>query len=237
MLKSILAKRKKKSERTSQNPGPFRKKLRLIRSFLLIFLGMGLGAFILAFVSAGEIYDYQDTVDGGNLPPVDAVVCLAGGRGRIAAAGDIWYRYWEMSEGYPPGKPPVLYISGMGHQSTWAALALQLRAGVFKVMKSENAVMEKESVNTDENARWLVNYAKEKGWKRILLMTSRYHMKRSRYFFENTAKAFKVPLEIETLSVYQEPFEPGEWRTDLHGVRVTLTEYLKWVYYRAFWRP
>src|SRR5690348_11457137 len=49
----------------------------------------------IAYYSAGEIYEYQDTVDGAHLPNIDAIVCLAGGRGRIAAAGDLWYRYWE----------------------------------------------------------------------------------------------------------------------------------------------
>jgi hypothetical protein len=46
-----------------------------------------------------------------------------------------------------------------------------------------------------------------------------------------------VPVEVETLSVYQDPFEPGEWLTSLHGARVTLIEYLKWIYYTRFWGP
>src|SRR3954468_23943056 len=63
-----------------------------------MLLGMALGVLTLAFVLAGDIYEYQDTVDGVHLPEVDAIVCLAGGRGRIMAAGDIWYRYWELSQ-------------------------------------------------------------------------------------------------------------------------------------------
>src|SRR3954468_24192617 len=63
-----------------------------------LLLGMALGILSLAFVLAGDIYEYQDTVDGVHLPPVDAVICLAGGRGRIQAAGDIWYRYWELTQ-------------------------------------------------------------------------------------------------------------------------------------------
>ena len=72
-------------------PIPKRWRLRRAgRSLALIALGMALGSLLLAYLSAGEIYEYQDSVDGVHLPPVDAIVCLAGGRGRIAAAGDIW---------------------------------------------------------------------------------------------------------------------------------------------------
>jgi uncharacterized SAM-binding protein YcdF (DUF218 family) len=218
---------------------------RWIRLLIALLLGMTLGALALAYLMAGEIYEYQDTVDGVHLPEVDAIVCLAGGRGRISAAGDIWYRYWELAhspivgagKSPVPDQVPILYISGMGRQSTWRALTRQLRRGVLDVIKPENVILETESINTDANARVLARYASQRGWERILLMTSPYHMKRSRYMFDGILKGVGVPLDIETLSVFQEPFEPGEWRGSLHGIRVTVTEFLKFVYYKSFWKP
>jgi uncharacterized SAM-binding protein YcdF (DUF218 family) len=218
---------------------------RWLRLFLALILGMTLGALALAYVMAGEIYEYQDSVDGVHLPEVDAIVCLAGGRGRIAAAGDIWYRYWELERSPVtgsgrnpiPGLPPTLYISGMGPRSDWRALARQLRRGVLDVIRPPNVLLETESINTDANARYLVRYAKQRGWHKILLMTSPYHMKRARFMFDAIMKDAGIPMEIETLSVFQEPFEPGEWRGSFHGVRVTVTEFLKWVYYKSFWKP
>ncbi|MEK7691501.1 MAG: hypothetical protein AAB425_10835 [Bdellovibrionota bacterium] len=109
-------------------------------------LGAAIGAFIFAWVAAGEIYDYQDTVDGANLPGVDAIVCLAGGRGRIAFAGDLWYRYWEQTD--PGAAVPTLYLSGMGHQSNWQSLSYQIRRGVIDVLTQKNVVLETESTNT-----------------------------------------------------------------------------------------
>lgn len=218
---------------------------RWFRLLIALLLGMTLGALALAYVLAGDIYEYQDTVDGVHLPDVDAIVCLAGGRGRIAAAGDIWYRYFELSHtpfvgagASPyPGQTPLLYISGMGPQSTWKALTRQLRRGVLEVVRPENVVLETESVNTETNAIYVARYAKQRGWERILLITSPYHMKRARFMFEGVLRAQGVAMDIETLSVYQEPFEPGEWRGGFHGIRVTMTEFLKWVYYKSFWRP
>jgi len=204
------------------------KKIRGLLKILLVTLGGVVGGiFLLAYFLAGEIYEYQDTVDGVHLPEVDAIVCLAGGRGRIAGAGDIWYRYQESKD-----TAPTFYISGMGHQSTWAGFRKLLRTGVRDVIRQENVVLETESTNTEANARLLARYAKAKNWKRILLITSPYHMRRSRMMFERVSAVEEWPLRIETISIYQEPFDPSEWRLNLHGVRVTLSEYFKWIYYR-----
>lgn len=206
---------------------------RIRQSFCVLaasFGGAVLGALILPYILAGDIYDYQDSVDGVHLPEVDAIVCLAGGRGRIAAAGDLWYRYWEAK------KTPILYISGMGPNSNWGVLIRQLRTGVRSVVRPENVVLETESMNTESNARWLARFALQRNWTRILLITSPYHMKRAHYIFERVLEGTGRSFQISTLSVFQEPFEPGEWRTDLHGIRVTLWEYLKLVYYRHFWK-
>jgi len=216
-------------------------KLQFFRQ-LAKYLGViGLSAIFLftagTYLFSGEIYDYQDSVDGTHLPVVDAIVCLAGGRGRIAAAGDVWYHYWEVAHEDPDLMPkvPVLYFSGMGRQTNWVQLSKQFRRGVTQVLRPEGVIIEKESSNTDTNARWLVRFAQENHWRRILLMTSSYHMKRARFMFDRVLKYQENPIEVETLSVYQEPFATDEWRSDLNGIRVTLIEYLKWVYYKSFW--
>lgn len=200
--------------------------------------GIGVSA-VCTFYLAGEIYDYQDTVDGVHLPEVDAIVCLAGGRGRITAAGDLWYHYLELSrkDSRSISKVPILYFSGTGPQMTWNLLERQFRRGISSSIRPENVIIEKESSNTDENARWLVKYAREHHWKKILLLTSSYHMRRARMMFDQILQGLDQPIQVETLSVYQEPFAPEEWRTGPNGIRVTVMEYLKWLYYRSFWKP
>jgi uncharacterized SAM-binding protein YcdF (DUF218 family) len=73
--------------------------------------------------------------------------------------------------------------------------------------------------------------------KRIILMTSPYHMKRAQLIFDQLLVQSGNPLQIHTLSVFQEPFEPGEWRYSIHGIHVTILEYFKWLYYRYVWSP
>jgi uncharacterized SAM-binding protein YcdF (DUF218 family) len=203
--------------------------------------GFGLTLILLLgffLIQADELYDFQDTVDGVHLPEVDAIVVLAGGRGRIAAAGDLWYRYWSEAD-TTPGKStpivPLLYVSGMGPTSTWAALERQVHRGILPFLDRKSVILETESTNTIENARVLARFAREYQWKRILLMTSSYHMKRSRMVFEQVLTQERLAVGVETFTFYHDPFDPDEWFKSVIGIEVTLLEYWKWLYTRWVW--
>jgi uncharacterized SAM-binding protein YcdF (DUF218 family) len=118
----------------------------------------------------------------------------------------------------------------MGPQSNWAVLEQTLRRGVREVMKPQDAVLERESFNTHTNIEYLYKYAREKGWKSVLLMTSPYHMRRAVMIAGQVGSSEGIGLQIHTLTVLQEPFESGEWRTSLQGMRVTLEEFAKLLY-------
>lgn len=208
-----------------------------LTSFLFFVLGLLSGVLLFTFVKAGTIYEYADTLDGAKLPPTDAIVVLAGGRGRIAAAGDFWFRYFEREEAGVIEAAPFLYISGMGPNSNWATFEHSIRPGILKAMKPSNVVLETESRNTEENALWIVKNARLRGWKRIVLMTSPYHMRRSRYIFAKVLAQTELKLEVDSLTIYQEAFSSEEWRDSANGIRVTMYEYLKWLYYTTFWKP
>lgn len=210
---------------------------RLFSFAMVLWIVAVIGGVVFPYIRGGEIYDYQDTVDGGHLPDADVIVCLAGGRGRIAAAGDFWYRYWEAHSHDPKMPLPKLYISGMGPKADINVLRKQLRAGVRDVVHPEYVMIENESFNTEANARWLSRHLTETGWKKVILVTSPYHMKRALYIFQEVLSASGQSVQLDTLSAFQEPFEPGEWRSSIHGIHVTLLEYMKWVYYRYLWQP
>ena len=195
---------------------------------------------LLSYFVAGEIYHYKDTVQFNqtHLPPVDAIVVLGGGKGRITTGGDLWLRYKEQAlrADATEKKVPVLYLSGMGRQARWTFLSKQLRREVQQTIQPQDILLERESFNTDTNARWLIKYATERHWKRILLLTSSYHMKRASYIFRQVMNTVQPPLELETYSIAQEPFTAEDWRNDPYAIRVTLIEYFKWIYYNNVWR-
>jgi uncharacterized SAM-binding protein YcdF (DUF218 family) len=212
-------------------------RLQFLTSFSFFVLGLLSGVLLFTFFKAGTIYEYTDTLDGAFLPPSDAIVVLAGGRGRIAAAGDFWFRYFEREETGSIEAAPFLYISGMGPNSNWNTFAHSVRPGVLKAMKPSNVVLETESRNTEENALWVVKNARLRGWKRIVLMTSPYHMRRSRFILAKVLEQADLKLDVDALTIYQETFSAEEWRDSILGIRVTMFEYLKWLYYTTFWQP
>ena len=57
-------------------------------------------------------------------------------------------------------------------------------------------------------------------------------MKRANMIFQHVMLQMGMSVQIDTLSVFQEPFEAVEWRGSLHGIHVTVLEYVKWVYYK-----
>jgi uncharacterized SAM-binding protein YcdF (DUF218 family) len=212
-------------------------RIQLLTGISFFVLGLLSGILLFTFIKAGTLYEYEDTLDGAKLPSTDAVVVLAGGRGRIAAAGDFWFRYYEREESGEIEAAPFLYISGMGPNSNWTTFEKSIRPGILKAMKPSTVVLETESRNTEENAIWVVKNARLRGWKRIVLMTSPYHMRRSRYIFVKVLAQTELKLEMESLTIYQEAFSAEEWRESLNGIRVTIMEYLKWLYYTTFWEP
>ena len=202
--------------------------------FGLVWVLIGLG---FAIFLAGDVYRYQDTVQITSLPEVDAIVCLAGGRGRLSAASQVWYAYSEQGKSKSQ-KTPILYLSGVGPQLSWSQLAWQLKPTqkfADHMISPADVVFENESLNTSENARLLLKYAQSQQWRRILLMTSSYHMKRAQFIFKHVLATNESPIEVETLSVTQEPFTLEGWASDWNGARVTLFEYLKLVYYQWVW--
>jgi hypothetical protein len=63
----------------------------------------------------------------------------------------------------------------------------------------------------------------------VVLVTAGYHMLRAQFILEKTLDK-DVTVWTETVDVHH--FDRNEWRKDEYAVRVTLIEYIKWLYYR-----
>ena len=147
----------------------------------------------------------------------DAIVVLTGGRGRIEEGVRL---YREHQARY-------LFLIGVG--------PMVRKSDLFKERKGEEGdegvILEKVSRNTLENAL----YARDMILKRndissILLITSRYHMKRATLIFRNT-----LPGEI---AIYPHPVDSRnlkeEWWSDLNSFRILFSEFYKYCMYRFF---
>lgn len=199
----------------------------------LFFSGILLGMLLLAYFSGAMLYDYKDSIDVNHFEtpplPVDVIVCLAGGRGRIAYASKLWKEYYDQSK-----NPPVLYISGMGNSADWNVFSSQVDPEILKILPKDKVVLETISSNTQENAKIFVQFAKQNKWKSVALVTASYHLKRSLILFRQELNDNGYDeVKLYPASVIQEPFNKQDWNKDLYGIQVTLFEFLKWVFTRG----
>lgn len=147
--------------------------------------------------------------------PVDVIVCLAGGRGRIRKALEL----------YDQGFGKILYISGTDPQVQMKEILKELRW--VGPLDERKIVLENISTNTIQNAEQVRQYLEEKRYRSVLLVTSIYHVRRSHYIFR---KVLPRDVRIETSWFEREPFVVTEWWKSFNGIFVTVTEFFKFFY-------
>ncbi|NZA25747.1 YdcF family protein [Luteimonas sp. SJ-92] len=144
------------------------------------------------------------------LPPADAIVVLGGGTGldawfdagdpraerlatsRVARAARVWHR----------GDAPVLVLSGGARRADAPSEAATMAQAVRKLGVPETAlVLEEDSRSTRENARRSAQLLRERGARRVLLVTSAMHMPRAAAQFERAGlQVAPVPADSEIVS-------------------------------------
>lgn len=150
-----------------------------------------------------------------NSKPADVIVVLTGGKGRIRKALELYQR----------GFGKVLYISGTDRQVQMREILRELKwAGSID---ESHIILENISTNTLENAAQVNRFVTDQGLKRILLVTSIYHVRRAHYIFR---KVLPRDVQIDVSWFEHEPFETKNWYTHWLGIWVTMGEFFKFFY-------
>lgn len=147
---------------------------------------------------------------------VDAIVVLAGGKGRVEEGVRLFKEHranWLFLVGVDPTvRKSDLYRPKQGDPS------------------SDNVILEKLSRNTLENAIYGRDILAEHKVRSILLITSRYHLKRSAILFRNA-----LPPEV---AVYPYPVDSSnvkeEWWHHVGTFRLLFSEFYKYCIFRVF---
>lgn len=126
------------------------------------------------------------------MPQADAIVLLGGGmtsaRGKypyadMASAAD---RVWHAARLYKAGKAPIVIPTGCLEQDSTVPLLRDF--GV-----PEDAIrVENEARNTEENARFVEKLLADSETKKVLLVTSAWHMRRSLLMYKRYAPQLDV---------------------------------------------
>ena len=202
--------------------------MRVLGFILAIVSGVIISAAVFLWFAAGEIYDYEDTFDlARDGKTTDVVLVLAGGKRRIPLAVDVWGKVRELR---PLDQEPVLFLSGVGPTAGKETLIEQgVPKEIVAQLNAQNVIFENVSENTFENAQLFASYVRQKKWKSVVLITAGYHMRRAQFILEKMVDS-EIEIRTETLDSYH--FDRNQWHKDAYAVRVTLIEYIKWLYYR-----
>lgn len=145
----------------------------------------------------------------------DAVVVLAGGRGRIEEGVRL----------YREGKGQRLFLIGLGPSVKKTDLYKESEGG----RSGEQVFIEKVSRNTLENAIFARELISRNNVRSMLLITSRYHMKRSLLIFRSL-----LPKDI---AIYPHPVASKNsteaWWSHSGSLRLLFSEFYKYCLYRV----
>ncbi len=160
-------------------------------------------------------------------PAADAIILLGGGMGadtnhnsyaEMSSGAD---RVWQAARLFKAEKAPVIVATGFYPQDT--TLPLLRDFGL-----AEDCVSFLEARNTEEEAKGIA----EKGYKKVLLVTSAWHMKRARLMFEKYAPGIEVvcaPADFEHTMMAENLFSPKAILPDVNAFYLNSTAFHEWV--------
>lgn len=167
----------------------------------------------------------------------DAIVVFAGGVGESGRAGQgyeerVEYAVRLYKEGYAKR---LVFSSGYMYifKEPLVMKALAVSLGV----PDNVIILEDRGANTYENIKFVTEVLNEKGWNRILLVSSPYHMRRASLVFDKITKKIKtyytpIPKSIFYSQEDRDSYGRKIWKkVNMEQIKGIFHEYLSIVYY------
>lgn len=189
-------------------------------------LGLLTGAVVfLALFSAGakiagdSLYNFKEDPAAETYTHEALVVVLAGGKGRIETAFEL----------YASGAGSALFVVGAGPKSNFATITRSIDPEVMQKLNPQRlaaVAVDTESRNTIENALIVERYLRQNPKvKELVLVTSSYHMRRSLFILRHL---LGNEVRIHPYIPPKESVAAGNWWQSWVGIQVTLSETFKW---------
>jgi uncharacterized SAM-binding protein YcdF (DUF218 family) len=131
-----------------------------------------------------------------------------------------------------------LYCTGGYIVSALQAFKIDVHeSGLSKNVMLENGVPEElitelqNSTSTYEEALEILSLARRKEWKKIGVVTSEYHIRRTRWTFEEVFESQDASIEVLFFASDSERYKADAWWTHEESFLLTFSEYMKLFYY------
>lgn len=168
----------------------------------------------------------------------DCIVVFAGGVGESGRAGEgyeerVQYAVELFNRGFAK---EVIFSSGYAY--VYKEPLLMKALAISQGIPSDAVILEGKASNTYENVEFTKEILNAKGWRKIILVSSPYHMLRASLVFKRIAKDIRVvysPIPNSLFYSRQKRDIQGRriWRrVNLRQVRAIVHEYLGIAYYR-----
>ena len=162
--------------------------------------------------------------------PADAIVVFAGGvgeTGKAGGGGGYQERVKHAVDLYEAGWAPRMIFSS-GYTFVFHETRVMHDLAFALGVPPDAILLETQAVNTKENVERVREMLTANGWRRILLVSSPYHMRRATLTFQKLAPAIEVtPTPVPRSQFYTHYIGPS-----LEQLRALLQEYAAILYYR-----
>ncbi len=147
--------------------------------------------------------------------PSDALIVL----GDDNYAAD---RAFHAAELYREGVAPVVVASGrMLRRNVSLADVMEHDLESFGVPAASVVKLSHAAQNTREEAVEVARLIQVRGWKRVLVVTSNYHARRTRFIYERTLPP-SVTLRVS--GARDSEFDPSRWWQTRQGLKLFMSE-------------
>jgi uncharacterized SAM-binding protein YcdF (DUF218 family) len=168
------------------------------------------------------------------LAPADAIVVLA---------GDPEERMRFGAELYQKGLAPVVVCTGELVSGSLQAVGLKVTdaqlgriALVRHGMDSANVILLEKGTSTWEESDAVRVMAKEKGWKRVIVVSSAFHTRRVGWVFKKKFAREGIEVLIAGARPSSNDYQVSAWWQSEKGLLFVNNEYVKLIYYRLTYR-
>jgi uncharacterized SAM-binding protein YcdF (DUF218 family) len=185
--------------------------------FRLLFLLFFIGFLALLFVARHPLMRFagQFWVVDEPAAQSDALVVL----GDDNYAGD---RSFHAAELYREGVAPIVVASGrmLRHNSGLAEI-MQRDLESFGVPSASIVPLANRAENTREEAGEVAKLIRARGWKRVIIVTSNYHTRRTRFIY---SRVLPSNVTFRVSSARDSDFDPSHWWQTRLGQKLFFNE-------------
>jgi uncharacterized SAM-binding protein YcdF (DUF218 family) len=194
--------------------------------FRLLFIFFLVGFLFLLFVIRHPLMRFagQFWVLDEPAAQSDAVIVL----GDDNYAGD---RSFHAAELYREGVAPIVVASGrLLRRNAGMAEMMEHDLESFGVPTSSIVPLASRAENTREEAGEVTKLIRSRGWKRVIIVTSNYHARRTRFIY---GRVLPSNVTFRVSSARDSEFDPARWWQTRQGQKLFFTEIVGYVV--AWW--